>query len=698
MRISMQNAMNNNRENFNSFLNIFTGFFVVAVVTMIILPLPVFLLDTFLILNIGISVVILVLSMFTNSVLEFTSFPTLLLITTMIRLALNISATRLVLTVGDAGKVIETFSIIATGNNYIVGAIVFIIILVVQMLVITSGSSRVAEVSARFTLDAMPGKQMAIDSDLNAGLISEPEAKQKRADLQRESNFYGAMDGASKFVKGDAIASIIIILVNLIGGILIHSFQGNYTALEAIEHFGQLTIGSGLVSQVPSLMISVASGILVTRTANDEGLGTTLAGELFNTAQALYIVAAFMVMLAMVPNFPTLTSLLLALAFAVAGYLTAQNKKEAEIEQVRHEIEMANAMPAESIDEEDSVHSFQVDPISIQLGYGLIPLADENKESNLTNHIAAIRNQISQEIGIILPPVRIQDNLQFEANAYSIKIKGNELASGTLYIDKYMLVEPGGDFDIEGIAAKEPAFGMDALWIDERNKEKAELHDYTVVDPLTVLITHLKEVIKKNSYELLGRQEVKELFEGIKDKYNVVLDELIPDILRLGEVQKVLQNLLKEGIPINDLVTILETLADYGNITKDSETLTEYVRQALNRTVVKPYLTEDNVINVITVHPNIEETIEQSIQKSTNGSVPVLQSQVITQIFDSINVQHTQLLAQGIPHVILTSPKNRPAMRNLISFNFPDIAVLSLNEIPNEVGLETVGMIELNDM
>lgn len=694
----MQNAMNNNRENFNSFLNIFTGFFVVAVVTMIILPLPVFLLDTFLILNIGISVVILVLSMFTNSVLEFTSFPTLLLITTMIRLALNISATRLVLTVGDAGKVIETFSIIATGNNYIVGAIVFIIILVVQMLVITSGSSRVAEVSARFTLDAMPGKQMAIDSDLNAGLISEPEAKQKRADLQRESNFYGAMDGASKFVKGDAIASIIIILVNLIGGILIHSFQGNYTALEAIEHFGQLTIGSGLVSQVPSLMISVASGILVTRTANDEGLGTTLAGELFNTAQALYIVAAFMVMLAMVPNFPTLTSLLLALAFAVAGYLTAQNKKEAEIEQVRHEIEMANAMPAESIDEEDSVHSFQVDPISIQLGYGLIPLADENKESNLTNHIAAIRNQISQEIGIILPPVRIQDNLQFEANAYSIKIKGNELASGTLYIDKYMLVEPGGDFDIEGIAAKEPAFGMDALWIDERNKEKAELHDYTVVDPLTVLITHLKEVIKKNSYELLGRQEVKELFEGIKDKYNVVLDELIPDILRLGEVQKVLQNLLKEGIPINDLVTILETLADYGNITKDSETLTEYVRQALNRTVVKPYLTEDNVINVITVHPNIEETIEQSIQKSTNGSVPVLQSQVITQIFDSINVQHTQLLAQGIPHVILTSPKNRPAMRNLISFNFPDIAVLSLNEIPNEVGLETVGMIELNDM
>lgn len=691
----MENRMNMSRENFNNYLNIFTGFLVVAVVVMIILPLPVFLLDTFLILNIGISVVILVLSMFTNSVLEFTSFPTLLLITTIIRLALNISATRLILTVGDAGRVIETFSIVATGNNYIVGAIIFIIILVVQMLVITSGSSRVAEVSARFTLDAMPGKQMAIDSDLNAGLISEPEAKAKRNDLQRESNFYGAMDGASKFVKGDAIASIIIILVNLLGGILIHSFQGNYTALEAIEHFGQLTIGSGLVSQVPSLMVSMASGILVTRTANDEGLGSTLAGELFSTAQALYIVAVFMVFLAFVPNFPTVTSLLLALAFGVGGYLTTQNQKELEIEKARHEIEMATALPEEEAESEESVHAFQVDPISIHLGYGLIPLADENRESNLTNHIAAVRSQISHEIGIILPPVRIQDNLQFEANAYSIKIKGNELASGTLYIDKYMLVEPGGDFDVEGIAAKEPAFGMDALWIDERNKEKAELYDYTVVDPLTVLITHLKEVIKQNSYELLGRQEVKELFEGIKDKYNVVIDELIPDILRLGEVQKVLQNLLKEGVPINDLVTILETLADYGNITKDSETLTEYVRQSLSRTVVKPYLNNEDILNVITVHPNIEETIEQSIQKSTNGSVPVLQSQVITQIFDSINAQHSQLMAQGIPHVILTAPKNRPAMRNLISFNFPEIAVLSLNEIPNEVGLETVGMIEI---
>lgn len=693
----MQKTMSNNREAINNYLNIFTGFLVVAVVAMIILPLPVFLLDTFLILNLAVSVIILILSMFTHSVLEFTSFPTLLLITTIIRLALNISATRLILTVGNAGRVIDTFSVVATGNNYIVGAIIFIIILVVQMLVITSGSSRVAEVSARFTLDAMPGKQMAIDSDLNAGLISEPEAKERRNDLQRESNFYGAMDGASKFVKGDAVASIIIILVNLLGGILIHSFQGNFTIMEAIEHFGQITIGSGLVSQVPSLMISMASGILVTRTANEEGLGTTLVHELFNTAQALYIVAIFMILLAIVPGFPTFISLILALVFGVGGYLSEQNKEAEEIERARRELEMATTVPEQEEESEESVHAFQVDPISIQLGYGLIPLADENKESNLTSHISAVRSQISHEIGIILPPVRIQDNLQFESNAYSIKIRGNELAKGTLYVDKYMLVEPGGDFDIEGIAAQEPAFGMDALWIDEANREKAELYDYTVVDPLTVLITHLKEVIKQNSHELLGRQEVKELFEGIKDKYNVVIEELIPDILRLGEVQKVLQNLLKEGVPINDLVTILETLADYGNITKDSETLTEYVRQALNRTIVKPYLNNEGVLNVITVHPNVEEMIEQSIQKSSNGSVPVLQSHVITSIFDSINTQHSMLQAQGIPHVILTAPKNRPAMRNLISFNFPNIAVLSLNEIPNDVGLETAGMIELAD-
>lgn len=693
----MENALIKNRQKVNNYLNIIMAFFVVAAIAMIIIPLSSIFLDVFLVINIALSIMILVLSLFTHSVLEFTSFPTLLLLTTMLRLALNISSTRLILTEGQAGQVIETFATFATGNNYIVGAIVFIIIIVVQMLVVTNGSSRVAEVSARFTLDAMPGKQMAIDSDLNAGLITEEQAKTKRNNLQREANFYGAMDGASKFVKGDAIASIIITVVNLIGGVVIHSLQGNYTIMEAIKRFGQLSIGDGLVSQIPALMISIASGILVTRTANDKGLGETVSGELLGTSQVLYVVTAVMAIFSFVPGFPTFIFLLIALFFGAAGYLAQQNEETEEIEKNKRRQAQAEQTAMQEEPEEESVFSFQVDAIAVEIGYGLISLADEDKEANLTNQIAMIRNQTSHEKGVVLPPVRIRDNLQLTSTAYSIKIKGNEVANGTLYPDKYMVVEPGGHFEVEGIPANEPAFGMDALWIEAKDREQAELYDYTVVDPLTVLITHLKEVINQNIHELLGRQEVKELLEGIKEQYNVVIDELIPDIMRLGEVQKVLQNLLEENIPINDLVTILETLADYGNITQDVETLTEYVRQALKRTIVKDYLNEAGQLIVLTISPNLDEMISQSIQKSSNGSVPVLQSQVITKIFNSINTQHNQLQAQGIPHVILTSPKIRVAMKNLISFNFPDIAVLSLNEVPNEVDLETGGVIKIEE-
>ena len=691
----MQNALNQNRQKVNNTINVFMAFFVVATVAMMIIPLSPGLLDLFLIVNMALSIIIMVLSFFTHSVLEFTSFPTMLLITTIIRLALNISATRLILTEGIAGRVIETFAILATGNNYVVGAIIFIIIIVVQMLVVTSGSGRVAEVSARFTLDAMPGKQMAIDSDLNSGLITEPEAKQKRNDLQRESNFYGAMDGASKFVKGDSIASIIITLINLLGGMIIHSVQGNFTIVEAMEHFGRLSIGSGLVSQIPSLMISVASGVLVTRTANEKGLGETVTSELFNTASVLYIVAAMMALFAIVPGFPTVGFLAIGVLVGATGYVAQQNTEQNEKDEARRLLMQTEQAAVQEREPEESVFAFQVDQIAIEIGYGLISLADENKDSNLTSQITSIRNQVSYEMGIVLPSVRIRDNLQLESNVYSIKIKGNEVARGILYADKYMVIEPGGMFEIEGIPAKEPAYGMDALWIDKANREKAELYDYTVVDALTVLITHLREVINQNAYELLGRQEVKELLEGIKDKYNVVIDELIPDILRLGEVQKVLQNLLKEGIPINDLVTILETLADYGNVTKDTEMLTEYVRQALSRTITSQFLDAEGKLTVITVSPNLDEMIGQSIQKSSNGSVPVLQSNVITEIFNSINAQHNQLVSLGVPHVILTSPKIRPAMKNLISFNFPDIAVLSLNEIPNDIDIETGGMIEI---
>jgi flagellar biosynthesis protein FlhA len=694
----MENRLTTQPSQTSKYLNIGVAFLVVAIIAMIMIPMPTFLLDFLLVINISLGITIIVLTLFTKSVLEFSSFPTMLLITTMIRLGLNISSTRLILSQGNAGQVIDTFANFVAGNNYIVGAVLFVIIVIVQILVVTNGASRVAEVSARFTLDAMPGKQMAIDADLNSGLITEDQAKLRRSNLEKEANFYGAMDGASKFVKGDAIAGIVITLINLVGGILIHSMQGGYSMTEALEHFGQLTIGDGLVSQIPSLLISVASGILVTRTANEKGFGDTVGGELFQTPQVMFIVTTLMIIFALVPGFPVIPFLLLAVITGVAGYLVQENQRHQEEEEIRQQ---AREMEAErKVPEEENVQSFQVDRLSIEIGYGLIPLANEDEDNNLTNQISAIRKQISYELGILLTPIRIRDNLQLESNQYSIKMKGNEVAKGELYTDRYLVVEPAGpeeELGFSGIPAKEPAFGLDALWVDDKNKELAELHDYTVVDPLTVLVTHLKEIIRQHAGELLSRQEVKELLEGIKDKYNVVIDELIPDILQLGEVQKVLQQLLSEHVPINDLVTILETLADYGNTTKDTETLTEYVRQSLKRTIIKPHLDDTGILNVITVHPDTEELIANSIQKSSAGSIPVLQPQVVTSVFDSITQNHNALNVQGIPHVIMTSPKIRPAMKNLLAYNFPELGVLSINEVPNDVVIEASGMIEVNN-
>lgn len=677
-------------------LDVLIAFFVVAILGMIIIPLPSFLLDFMLVVNIALSITILLLTLFSKSVLEFSTFPTLLLITTMFRLALNISSTRLILTVGEAGSVIDTFANFVAGNNIVVGAVIFIIIVIIQLMVVTNGASRVSEVSARFTLDAMPGKQMSIDADLNSGLIDEDTAKKRRSDLERETQFFGAMDGASKFVKGDAIAGIIITVINLIGGIVIHTVQSDMGVMEALNQFGKLTIGDGLVSQIPSLLISVASGILVTRSGSATGFGSIVIKELFSAPKVMMMLATILVLFAIIPGFPTIPFLVLGLAAGVSGYLTMENEKSQKTEDQDDEMKSQAALRTrQERTEDESIASFQVDPVSVEIGYGLIPIADEAQDNNLMDHISNIRKQSSHELGILLSPIRIRDNLQLKANDYLIKIKGNTVAKGELYLDKYLIVDPGEtDFDFDGIATKEPAFGLDAMWVNESDKEAADLRGYTVVEPLTVLVTHLKETLYKSSYELLGRQEVKQLLEGIKDKYGVVIDELIPDILRLGEVQKVLQNLLKENIPINDLVTILETLADYGNTTKEAEVLTEYVRQSLSRTVVKPHLDENGTLQVITILPDTEEMISRSIQKSSAGSIPVLQPEMVTKLFDSITATHNQLVMRGMPHVLLSSPKIRPALKNLISYNFPDLAVLSLNEVPNDVVIETVGMIE----
>ena len=677
-------------------MDIGVSIFVILILAMIIIPLPSVLLDFMLIFNLALSITILLLTMFTKNVLEFSSFPTILLITTMYRLGLNISSTRLILTEGEAGKVIDTFANLVAGNNMIVGTVIFIIIFLIQMIVVTSGSSRVSEVSARFTLDAMPGKQMSIDSDLNSGLITEEDARKRRSNLERETQFFGAMDGASKFVKGDATAGIIITIINLIGGVLIFSTQHGLGIMEALNQFGKLTIGDGLVSQIPSLLISIASGILVTRSGSMGSFGSSLIPEILSTPSVLFLLSGVMTVFAFIPGFPSFPFILLAVLAGITGYLVRKGlhaeKRDAILDEQKN---IAARRSTQEKDRDEAIAPFQVDPISIEIGYGLIGIADETKDQNIMNQVLIIRRQCAQELGIILGPIRIRDNLQLGVNEYVVKIKGNVQARGELYLDKYMLLIPDEeDVPFQGIPTKEPSFGLDALWVENSDREMADLRGFTIVDPLTVLVTHLKETIIKNCHTMLGRQEVKQLLESMKDKYNVVIDELIPDILRLGEVQKVLQNLLKENVPITDMVTILETLADFGNTVKDTELLTEYVRQALKETIVQPYLDSQDVLHVVTVHPNTEEMLSRSIQKSSSGSIPVLQGDIITQLFDSIKQIHFQLEGQGIPHILLVSPKNRPALKNLISFNFPDLAVLSLNEVPNEVGIETEGMVD----
>lgn len=675
--------------------DVIVAFLVVAIIGLIIVPLPAFLLDLLIVVNLTIAINILLITLFTKNVLEFSTFPTVLLITTIFRLSLNLSSTRLILSRGNGGHVIDAFANVVTGSNYIVGIILFIIIMIVQLAVVTKGAGRVSEVSARFTLDAMPGKQMAIDSDLNAGLITEEQARIRRKDLQREADFYGSMDGASKFVKGDAIAGVLITLINLIGGAIIFSVNGSLSITEALSQFGKLSIGDGLVSAIPSLLISIASGVIVTRSDNDSTFGMDIFQDATRNPNLFRIVSVILFVLAFVPGFPFIPFVLIGLGLLGASFVIKQQEEKEIALRQEEQRKLELQRKKQEQEDDDSVASFQVEPIALEIGYGLIPLVDSSIDNSLMSRIVAIRKQSAHELGILVSPVRIRDNLYLEPNCYSIKIRGNEIAKGDVYPNQVMVISQNDDpIPFHGIATKEPAFHLDAMWIDEAEKENAELQGFTVIEPLTVITTHLKEVIYAHASELLGRQEVKKLLEGIKDQNNVVIDELIPDIMRLGEVQKVLQNLLDEKIPINDLATILETLADYGLVTKDTEMLTEYVRQALKRTIANKYADEEHRLNVIVVHPKIEDMIAQSIQKTATGSFPVLKPDMVNQLLEKLGHLHHELLANQVDHVVLASPKIRLAFRKIIAFNFPDIAVLSLNEIPNEIMIETVGNIE----
>lgn len=679
---------------FKKNIDIIIAFGVIGIVLMMVIPLPSVILDVLLAINITVSVIIMLITMFTTSILQLSVFPTLLLITTLFRLALNMSSTRLILGKGYAGAIIETFGEFVVGGNYVVGVIMFLIIIIVQFVVITNGAGRVSEVSARFTLDAMPGKQMSIDADLNAGMISEEDARIRRGNLQKEADFYGAMDGASKFVKGDAIAGIIITLINIIAGIVIGAMMNGLSIGEAASKYTILTIGDGLVSQIPALLISTASGILVTRSGSDENFGKQLGGQLTTFPIVIAMAAIILVVLSFIPGMPTLVFWTLAALTGYSAYLLLKDEKAKVKQEI--EIEEQEIIETEKREPENVMTLISVEPLEIEIGYGLIPLADDAAGGDLVQRIASVRRQCAIEMGIVVQPIRIRDNLRLNSNEYVIKIRGTVIEKAELMPNMFLCMDPsGGSIGMEGIRTVEPTFGIPAIWINKDQREEAEIKGLTVVDPTTVMITHLTETIKSHSYELLGRQETKMIIDSVKEKYSTVVEELIPDLMTIGEVQKVLQSLLKEKVSIKDMVTILESLADNARNTQDIEVLTEYVRFALSRNICSELIESEKVITVVTVDPNLENLIANSIQKSPQGSFPTINPDVTTKIFAAIKeLLDITYFNNNIP-VILVSPKIRPAFRKLIEMVFPQIVVLSLNEIPNDIDIKAEGVVSV---
>ncbi|WP_238916525.1 flagellar biosynthesis protein FlhA [Clostridium sp. YIM B02555] len=684
----------NKRLNIKDNLDVIIAFAIITIVLMIVIPLPKQLIDLLLALNITISIIIILITMFTTSVLQLSVFPTLLLVTTLFRLALNISSTRLILLDADAGTIITAFGNFVIGGNYVVGIVIFLIIVVIQFMVITAGAGRVSEVAARFTLDAMPGKQMSIDADLNSGLIDEETAKKKRKDLQSEADFYGAMDGASKFVKGDATAGIIITIINIVGGMIIGILGKNMSAATAAQTYTILSVGDGLVSQLPALLISTASGILVTRSGSSETLGDTLSRQLTGFPIATGIASAIMLFLGIVPSMPKIPFFAASLAMGSLTYLLYKDAANKQMEDFVSEEE--EIIQAERKEPENVMNLISVEPMEVEIGYGLIPLADEASGGDLLQRIASVRRQCAIEMGIVVQPIRIRDNLQLRTNEYIIKIRGTMVVSSDLMPSMLLCMDPTGEnSDIPGIKTVEPTFGLPAVWINKDQREEAEIKGLTVVDPTTVMVTHLTETIKSHSYELLGRQEVKLIVDNAKEKYSAVVEELIPDLLSIGELQKVLQNLLREKVPIKDTVTIMESLADNSKNTRDLEVLTEYVRFALARTICNQVVDENRTITVVTLDPSIEEIVSSNIQKSVQGSFPTVDPETTTNILTGIKNTVESVYFYNNQPIILVSPNIRPVFRKLIEMVFPHIMVLSLNEIPNDVQINSEGVIRI---
>ncbi|MCQ2080692.1 MAG: flagellar biosynthesis protein FlhA [Lachnospiraceae bacterium] len=669
--------------------------YVVAAFIMMIITLPSGFLDVLLAVNISVAFTILFVSMFSVEVLDLSFYPTILLFTTIFRIALNISSTKLILTTGDPGKVVQTFGGYVGGGDLIVGTIVFLILLIVQFMVINKGSERVAEVTARFTLDAMPGKQMAIDADLNTGAIDDAEAKRRRDKIQEEASFFGSMDGAVKYVKGDATAGLIITAVNVIGGIAMGVMRQNLDFSAALNKYVVLTIGDGLVSQIPSLLISLSTGILVTKGSKDADFGSVLVKQLFGLPKALYIVGAILSLLGIITPLPTIIFLALGLVFIVVGRSVSAHIETSKIETEVTKEEAA----AEEIRQPENVNSLlQVDPIELEFGYGIIPLADVNQGGDLLDRVVMIRRQIALELGTVVPIIRLRDNIQLNPNQYIIKIKGIQVSEGEILFDHYMAMNPGYvEEEIMGIPTFEPSFHLPAIWITESQRERAESVGYTVVDPPSIIATHLTEIIRQHIAELLTRQDVQNLVNNLKDTNPSLVDELVPKLLGLGEVQKVLQNLLREGISIRDLLTVFETLADYATTTRDTDILTEYVRQALKRAISGRFFAPNEMTSVVTVDPQIEQDIMASVKQTETGAYLTLDPEKTRAIINSVQAEVDKLENMGKSPIVVTSPIVRMYFKRLTEDYFKDLIVVSYNEIESNIELQSVGMVTIND-
>ncbi|QHT60712.1 flagellar biosynthesis protein FlhA [Paenibacillus lycopersici] len=666
---------------------------IIGIVLMMVIPIPTPLLSVLLMINISIALMILLISMNTQDALQFSIFPSLLLVTTLFRLALNISTTRNILSKAEAGSVVETFGNWVAGGQIAIGFVVFLILVVVQFIVITKGSERVAEVAARFTLDAMPGKQMSIDADLNAGLINEQQARERRQKIEREADFYGSMDGASKFVKGDAIASIIILFINLIGGFIIGMAVHGLSFSESLSTFSILTIGDGLVSQIPALLISTATGLIVTRAASEGNMAHDVTTQLFRYPKLLYIVAATITLLGIGTPIGIFATLPFAAIIAFAAYRMQQNQTK----QMQAEEQLVEEQEIEEVRSPESVISLlQVDPIEFEFGYGLIPLADTQQGGDLLDRIIMIRRQCALELGLVVPVIRIRDNIQLKPNEYIIKIKGNTIARGELLLNHYLAMSPGfEDESIVGIETIEPAFGLPAMWIDESTKERAELTGYTVVDPPSVVATHLTELIKRHAHELIGRQETKALIDNVRESYPALVDELIPSILNVGDIQKVFSKLLREKISIRDMVTIFETLADHGAYTKDPDILTEYVRQGLSRQITLQFSNQGDTLRVITVGPSLEKKIAESVQSSDQGSYLALDPVATQTIYQKLNEQVNRQIQSGHQPIVLASPTIRMYLRQIVERTMQDVPVLSYSELEPSIEVQSIGVVNL---